>query len=596
MSEKIAIPEKSGLKTVIVGGVAGGASAAARLRRLSESAHIVIFERSGFVSYANCGLPYFVGGAIESEAALTLQTPESFWRRFQIDVRVGHEVTAIHRDKKTVTVRRLDTGETWEEPYDRLILAPGARPVRPQLPGMESSRIHTLRTVEDALALKARAEGASSAVVVGGGFIGVEAAENLRSKGLNVTLVEKQPQVLGQFDRDMVSYIHAHLRSKGIKLLLGCGVLGFEEIPLDAEIQINSERKTEHKKVIRVAVEGQPEALEADFAVLALGVVPDSYLAKEAGLVLGPRGSIAVNDRMQTSDPDIYAVGDAAAVTHAVTGEKALISLAGPANKQGRIAADNIAGLDSRYCGAAGASIVKIFDLTAASVGLNERAAKAAGIEYEKVILCPASHASYYPGGQSMVMKVLFEPTSGRLLGAQIIGREGVDKRLDVLATALQAGMRVTALKELDLAYAPPFSSAKDPVNMAGFISENVLTGKVHQFFVEDLPCLQRDDGVTLLDVRTDGEYRRGHAPGFETHIPLDSLRDNLHLLDKERPVYVMCQSGLRSYIACRILSQNGFECFNFAGGYGFYEANDRDRDLFSEYELKNFRTDCGIE
>lgn len=562
------------MKVVIVGGVAGGATAAARLRRLDETAEIVIFERTGFISYANCGLPYYIGGTIENEGDLTLQTPESFWSRFRILVKVRHMVTAINRAEKTVTVQNLETGEVFCEGYDKLILSPGAMPVKPPLPGMDSAKIHTLRTVEDTLRIRQMAteQQCKSAVVVGGGFIGVEMAENLRELGLEVSLVELQRQVLGQLDADMASFVHAHMRAKGIKLLLGQAVAGFADTADGVAVKLESGR-----------------TLAAQMVILAIGVTPDSTLAKAAGLAIGMKNSIAVNQHMQTSDADIYAVGDAVEITNCVTGKKTLISLAGPANKQGRIAADNIAGIPSIYKGSAASSVLKVFDMTVASTGLNERQAAAAGLAYEKVILSPASHASYYPGGRVMTVKLLFDKQTERIYGAQIVGFDGVDKRMDVLATAMQAGLGVTALKDLDLSYAPPYSSAKDPVNMAGFIAENVLSGKVRQFFYEDIAHLPRDGSVILLDTRTDREYQNGCADGFVTHIPVDDLRQRLGELDKSKPVYVMCQSGLRSYIACRILSQAGFVCYNFAGGYRFYQSVKNDR-----FDV-DCRTDCGL-
>ena len=560
------------MKVIIVGGVAGGASAAARLRRLDERAEIMIFERSGYISYANCGLPYFIGGVIEEEGDLTLQTPESFYSRFRIDVRVRHEVTGIDRVAKTVTVRSLETGDEFTEHYDKLILAPGARPIRPNIPGVDSDRIRTLRTVEDTLSIHRLVEETAlqSALVIGGGFIGLEMAENLLRRGLQVTLVEKAPQVLSALDRDMASFVHARLRQAGVHLLLNQSVTAF---------------RTEGEDVITALADGGK--IRAQLVLLALGVTPENTLARDAGLALGERGSIAVDAHMRTSDPNIYAVGDAVQVRHGVTGQETLIALAGPANKQGRIAADHICGLESEYRGSWGSSVIKIFDMTVAATGLNERAAKAACLDCGKVVLSPASHASYYPGGRPMTMKVLFDRGSLRLLGAQIVGYDGVDKRIDVLATAMQAGMTADRLKDLDLAYAPPFSSAKDPVNMAGFIIENVSRGLVKQFHYEDVAQLPRDGSVTLLDVRTSGEYAAGHAPGF-IHIPVDSLRDRLSELDPAKPVYVMCQSALRSYIACRILSQHGFDCYNFSGGYRFYAAN------AAEELLAGPNTSCG--
>ena len=561
------------MKVVIVGGVAGGASAAARLRRLDEKAEIIIFERTGYVSYANCGLPYFIGGIIEEKEDLTLQTPESFRSRFNIDVRVRHEVLGIDRARKKVSVRNLDTGAEYDESYDKLILSPGARPIVPDLPGVGGKRVYTLRTVEDTLRIReaATAGNVESAVVIGGGFIGVETAENLKKAGLKVSIIQRDPHILAPIDGDMAAFLHNHLRRKGVTLLLNAVVTGFEE----------------NDGGIRVMLENG-NSVAADFAVMAVGVAPESTLARTAGLETGVKGSIAVNGAMQTSDPDIYAVGDAVSVINTVTGDKSVIALAGPANKQGRIAADNISGVSRSYAGSPASSVLKIFDMTAAFCGLNEAAANAAGIKYEKVIVSPASHASYYPGGRAMTIKALFEPQSERILGAQIVGFDGVDKRLDVISTAMQSGMKVSQLAELDLAYAPPYASAKDPVNMVGFVAQNVLEGKVSQFFFDDLDSLPRDGSVILLDTRTEEEYARGHADGFSVNIPVDCLRERLGELDRAKPVYVMCQSGLRSYIACRILAQEGFRCFNFAGGYRLYDIVRRER--FDE----KCSTDCG--
>ena len=562
------------MKVIIVGGVAGGATAAARLRRLDETAEIVVFERSGYVSYANCGLPYYIGGVITDKEELTLQTPESFWQRFRVDMRVRHEVTAIHPAEKTVDVRNLATGETFTESYDKLVLSPGARPTQPALPGVGIDRLFTLRTVEDTLKIREFIEQhhPRSAVLAGGGFIGVELMENLRELGIDVTVVQRPRQLLNPLDADMAAFLHAKLRQKGVRLHLGCTVEGFAA---------NGDR-------VNVLLKDEAP-LTADMVVLAIGVTPDTHLAKEAGLELGIRGSIAVNERMETSVPDIYAVGDAVEVTHFVTGQKALISLAGPANKQGRIAADNICGGNSHFHGSQGSSVLKLFSLTAASTGINEKAAQAAGIAYDRVVLFPASHAAYYPGAQSMAMKVLYEKESLRLLGAQIVGGEGVDKRIDVLATAIRAKMTALELTELDLSYAPPYSSAKDPVNMAGFMIEDLESGKVRQFHwneVEDLLC---DGSATLLDVRTEGEYRRGHLNGFR-NIPLDDLREHLDELDRGKPVYVNCQTGLRSYLACRLLTQYGFTCAHLSGGYSFYQV------VTQERQTARSAYPCGME
>ena len=552
------------MKVVIIGGVAGGATAAARIRRLDERADIVVFERSGYVSYANCGLPYYIGGVIGDPEALTLQTPESFFSRFRVDMRVRHEVTSIHPDRKTVRVRNLDTGESFEEGYDKLILSPGARPTQPRLPGVGLGKVFTLRTVEDTFRIKEHigAHHPKSAVLAGGGFIGLELAENLRQLGMAVTIVQRPRQLMNPFDPDMAAFIHNEVRRHGIKLALGRTVEGFEERGGGVDILLKDERP-----------------LHADMVVLAIGVTPDTALARDAGLKLGLKGSIVVNDRMETSVPDIYAVGDAVQVKHYVTGGDAVISLAGPANKQGRIAADNICGGDSRYLGSQGSSVIKVFGMTAASTGINEANAKEAGLAVNKVVLSPMSHAGYYPGGRVMTMKVLFEQGSFRLLGAQIVGCEGVDKRIDVLAAAIHAGVKATQLKDLDLAYAPPYSSAKDPVNMAGFMADNIAGGILKQWHLEDVPTLPQDGSVTLLDVRTAAEYSRGHLEGFQ-NIPVDELRDRLGELRPGRPVYVICQSGLRSYIACRILAGHGFDAYNFSGGFRFYDAVVNDRCL----------------
>ena len=562
------------MKVVIVGGVAGGATAAARIRRLNEQAEIVVFERSGYISYANCGLPYYIGDVITDPEALTLQTPESFFSRFRVNMKVRHEVTAIYPDRKTVSVKNLETGEEFTESYDKLILSPGAKPTQPRLPGVGLDKLFTLRTVEDTFRIKdyINANHPKSAVLAGGGFIGLELAENLRELGMEVTIVQRPKQLMNPFDADMASFIHNEMRRHGVKLALGHTVEGFEERDSGVDVLLKDE---------------QP--LHADMVILAIGVSPETTLAKDAGLELGMKGSIVVNDRMETSVPDIYAVGDAVQVKHFVTGQDALISLAGPANKQGRIAADNICGGDSHYTGSQGSSVIKVFDMTAATTGINETNAKKAGLSVDTVILSPMSHAGYYPGGKVMTMKVVFEKETYRLLGAQIVGYEGVDKRIDVLATAIHAGMKATQLKELDLAYAPPYSSAKDPVNMAGFMIDNIASGTLKQWHLEDAAGLPRDGSVTLLDTRTVGEYSRGHIEGFR-NIPVDELRERLGELDKSKPIYVICQSGLRSYIACRILAGNGYDCYNFSGGFRFYDAVTHDRCLIQS------ATACGMD
>ncbi len=555
------------MKVVIIGGVAGGATAAARIRRLDEKAEIVVFERSGYISYANCGLPYYVGDVITDKDELTLQSPAGFKRRFNIDVKIRHEVTAIDKANKTVKVKNLESGEEFEESYDKLVLAPGAKPFVPDIPGAYSEKIFSVRTVEDTFAIKKyiQKKQPKSAVVIGGGFVGVEMAENLSALGIKVTLAEAAKQLLSPFDGDMAAFIHAEVRRHGINLLLGKGVKGFAEKEGMLEVYIDGEK-----------------TLRTDMAIMAVGVTPETSLAEKAGLELGLRKSIAVNERMETSAKDIYAVGDAVQVKNFVTDEYFLAALAGPANKQARIAADNICGIKSEYKGAQGSSVVKVFDITAASTGINERTAEKSGIKYDKVILSPMSHAGYYPGGKVMTVKVLFEKESFRLLGAQIVGYDGVDKRTDVFATAARAGLDARELKDIDLAYAPPYSSAKDPVNMAGFMIDNVANGTLKQWFVEDEKNLPRDGSVTLLDTRTPGEYKRGHVKDF-INIPVDELRGRLDEIEKDKPVYVICQSGLRSYIASRILEGNGYTAYNFAGGFRFYDAVMNDKALIEK-------------
>lgn len=562
------------MKVIIIGGVAGGASAAARIRRLDETAQIIVLERSNYVSYANCGLPYFIGGVIREQAELTLQTPQSFWERFHIDVRVRNEAVDIDVKSKTVAIRSLDTGEIYHEQYDKLLLSPGAKPVVPHLPGVTSDRIFSLRTVEDTLRIRKFIEEykPATAVLVGGGFIGLEMAENLTAMGISVTVIQRSNQLFAPMDADMASFIHAQMRSHGVKLELEKTVTGFS---------------SKGGKPVTMIKDSEP--ISSDMVLLGVGVEPDTVLAEKAGLALGIRGAVAVNEYMETSVPDIYAVGDAVEVSHFVTGKKSLISLAGPANKQGRIAADNICGGNSMFKGTQGSSVIKIFEMTGAVTGINEKTAKAAGIVYDKVVLSPVSHAAYYPGGQTMYMKVLYEKETLRLLGAQIAGYEGVDKRIDVLAAAIRAGMTADKLAELELAYAPPYSSAKDPVNMAGFMIENLETEKVAQFHWNEVEKLKCDGSMTLIDVRTAEEFDSGHIKGF-FNIPVDELREHIEEFDIKKPVYVVCQSGLRSYIACCILSQYGFECYNLSGGYGFYSA------VMHEKQMAKSAHPCGME
>ena len=544
------------MKIVIIGGVAGGASAAARLRRLDESAEIVMIDRGGFISFANCGLPYYVGGEIEDRDELELQDPDSFRARFNVDARVFSEAIEIDRAGKTVKIVNVNTGDVYEERYDKLILATGAKPAALPVEGLQNPKVFSLRTIPDAVKLREfiEAEKPSSAVVVGGGYVGIEMAENLKRSGLDVTMVEAADHVITAIDYDMACDVHNYLRKMGIELLLSNGLKAVREVGGRLEVSL------------------QNGSIAADMAFVAAGVKPDTRLAAAAGIALNERGAIIVDDHMRTSDGDVYAVGDAVEVEEIVSGARGYIPLAGPANKQGRIAADNICGFDSAYKGSQGSAIVRIFDMTAAATGLSETAAKARGFEIEKVFTYSASHAGYYPGGTEMSVKTIFDKQTGRVLGAQIVGFDGVDKRCDVLAVAIRAGMTAGQLTELELCYAPPFSSAKDPVNFAGYVAGNVLTGKIKQFHWHDVDALPRDGSATLLDVRTPAEYARGHIDGF-VNIEVDALRENIGSMDKAKPVYAHCRSGLRSYLACRILAQNGFDCYNLSGGYRLYES-----------------------
>ncbi|HAR58049.1 MAG TPA: CoA-disulfide reductase [Acholeplasmatales bacterium] len=552
------------MKVVIVGGVAGGATAAARIRRLKEDAEIIILEKTGYISYANCGLPYYIGDVIEESNNLILQTPQSFKNRFCIDVRVNNEVISVNSDKKYVVVKNVLTNETYQETYDKLILSPGAKPLMPNISGMDSNRIFTLKTVEDTFKMKKfiQDKNPKRVVIIGGGFIGMEMLENLLNLGLEVTLIEGSNQLLGQLDGDMASFVHVKLKNLGIRFFLNTVVSKFEDTG----------------KGLNVFVDNQM-ILQTDIVLMTIGVVPETSFIKNTSITLGIKGSIVVNEKMETSIEDIYAVGDAVEVNNFVTNERGLILLAGPANKQARIAADNICGLNSRYQGFQSSSILKLFDWTVASTGISEKQAKKLNINYEKVILSPNSNASYYPYGDIMTIKVLYNKNNLHILGAQIIGTKGVDKRIDVFATAMRAQLKATELVNLDLSYAPPYSSAKDPVNMVGYIIENIEHGLVKQFHFEELEQIKKNHAVILLDTRTPFEYVRGHLEGF-INIPIDELRQRLGELSPHKTIYVMCQSGMRSYLACRILSQNGFHCYNFSGGYRFYEINQLNQEI----------------
>lgn len=540
------------MKTIIIGGVAGGASAAARLRRLDEQAEIIILERGEFVSFANCGLPYYIGGEITDRENLTLQTPESFKSRFNIDVRVFNEAIKINPDEKTVIVKNIAAGEEYSLKYDNLILSPGAEPIKPNIKGINASNVFTLRNIPDTFKIKNHIENEKpkTAVVVGGGYIGVEMAENLAKTGLDVSIVELADHLIAPLDFDMAADVHRYIKEKGIKLYLNNGVTAIES-----------------SRVIL-----QKGEINADMVIMSVGVRPETAIAKNCGIKTNAKGSIIVDNNMRTNIPDIYAVGDAVEAENFISKSPAFIPLAGPANKQGRIAADHISGIDSKYTGTQGSAVLKLFDMTVATTGLNEKTAQLNKIDYEKTYIYSSSHASYYPNGNMMSIKALWDKKSLKIIGAQIVGFDGVDKRMDVLAATMRLGGKITDLTELELCYAPPFSSAKDPVNMLGFVAENIVTGKIKQFFWHDVESLPRDNSVTLLDTRTVTEVARGKIDGF-TNIPLDSLRERLSEIPKDKPVYIHCHSGLRSYIACRILQGNGYDCYNLAGGWRLYES-----------------------
>lgn len=567
-------------KIVIIGGVAGGASTAARLRRVDEDAQIIMLERGPYISFANCGLPYHIGNTITDRDELLLQTPESMKTRFNIDVRVENEVTRIDRDAKLVEIRNLLTGETYTETYDTLVLSPGSSPIRPRIPGLDSPGVFSLWNMNDMDQIIAKIKALSeakglhsklyidnligdektahplSAIVVGGGFIGLEMVENLHHLGMNVKLVEMADQVMAPIDFDMAQLVHSELVEKGVELYLKNGVSEFEQRGDDVYVKLQS-----------------GETLVADLVIFSIGIRPNSELAKDAGLTLNERGGIVVDDHMQTNDPNIYALGDAVEVVDYVNGNKTMIPLAGPANKQGRIVANNIAGIDDHYIGTMGTSIAKIFGMTVASTGTNEKILNRLGKVYKKdyfvSVIRPNSHAGYYPGATQMTLKTIYD-AQGKVLGAQAVGIDGVDKRIDVIATVIKLHGTIYDLRDLELAYAPPYSSAKDPVNMAGFTAENALTGQMDGIMWHEIKNLDLES-VTLLDVRTPGENKHGTIAGSFL-LPVDSLRDNMELLDPSKETVIFCAVGIRGYIAGKILKQNGFNVHNLMGGYGFYE------------------------
>ncbi|MET1249021.1 FAD-dependent oxidoreductase [Sporolactobacillus sp. STCC-11] len=541
------------MKYVIIGGVAGGMSAATRLRRLNEEAEIIVVERGPYVSFANCGLPYFIGGVIQERSKLLVQTAEKLYQRFRLDVRTESEATHIDREQKKVTITHH--GKTYEETYDALILSTGAHPMRPPIKGIDQAdHLFTLRDVPDAehIVQYLQQHQVDRAVIIGAGFIGMEMAENLAERGLKVTIIEREHQVLPPLDPEMAASAEAELKEHGIEVFKGTTVTGFEE-----------------KGAVLVMDDGRRK--ESDLTLLSVGIVPESSLAEQAGLALGIRRSISVNDQLQTSDPNIYAIGDAIEVAQTISGKAAVIPLASPANRQGRMVADILSGLNRHYKGTLGTSIVKIFETSAAVTGLSEKMLQRYQIPYEALHISPPDHASYYPGSSQMTLKLLFDPESGKLLGAQAVGKKGIDKTIDVLATAIHGQMTVNDLTELELAYAPPFNSAKAPVNLIGYASENLLDDKVQHVQWNEVDQLVKQ-GAMLIDVRTEQEYENGTIQGA-VNIPLDNLRERLREIPKNRNLIVTCQVGLRGYLASRILAQKGYKVKNLDGGYKLYKS-----------------------
>ncbi|MGJ7910104.1 CoA-disulfide reductase [Neobacillus sp. LXY-1] len=542
-------------KVIIVGGVAGGATAAARLRRISEEVEVILVERGEHISFANCGLPYYIGETIKDRSKLLVQTVKGMSERFKLDIRNLSEVVNIHPEAKKVTIKNLQTGEVYEESYDKLLLSPGARPIVPPIPGLnENQTLFTLRNIPDTDKIKHHvdANNPKKAVVIGGGFIGIEMAENLVDRGLDVTIIEMANQIMAPIDFEMASILHTHLKEKGVKLILENGVNSFAD---------------NGKKVIL----SDGTEIYTDMTILSIGVRPENELAKAAGLTLGERGGIVVNEYLQTSNDDIYAVGDAVEVVDYINKTKAMIPLAGPANRQGRIAANNMMGKNEKYQGTLGTSIAKVFDLTVAAIGNNEKTLKRLGISYEVVHIHPSSHAGYYPGAAPISLKLIFEKETGKIFGAQAVGADGVDKRIDVIATAIKGGLTVEDLTNLELSYAPPYSSAKDPVNMAGYVASNIMEDELEMTQWHEIDEIIANGGL-LIDVREPMEREFGFIEG-SINIPLNDLRGKMNELPKNQPIYVSCQVGLRGYLASRILTNSGFKAINLDGGWKTYSS-----------------------
>lgn len=560
-------------KVIIVGGVAGGASAAARLRRLDESLEIIMFEKGEYISFANCGLPYYIGETINDRSKLIVQTVETMSSKFNLDIRNLSEVISINKDRKIVLVKNLKTGETYEESYDTLMLSPGANPIKPPIPGInECDNLFTLRNIPDTDKIKSYIDSnrPNRAVVIGGGFIGIEMAENLHQRGIEVTLVEASDQVMAPLDVEMVSVIHEHLISKGVQLILGDGVKSFDN---------------KGKKVVLTS----GKEIDTDLIMLSIGVKPETKLAKDAGLKLNERGAIVVDDQMKTSDKDIYAIGDAIEVIDFVNKKPTMIPLAWPANRQGRLVADNICGRDVRYKGTLGSSVAKVFDYTVATTGNNEKILKRLGIEYKVVHIHPNSHAGYYPGSFPIYIKMTFDPNTGQIFGAQGVGIDGVEKRIDILATAIKGGLTVFDLPDVEVCYAPPYNSAKDPVNMLGYYASNVIEGMLDTIQWSEVDEIQKNGGV-IIDVRDEFELISGTMPS-SINIPLGELRERLNEIPKDKKIYVTCQVGIRGYIACRILEQNGLKCTNIDGGIKTYLAVKRGLESLKKQDEKHLES-----
>lgn len=543
------------MKIVVLGGVAGGATAATRLRRLSEDNEVIIFEKGEYISFANCGLPYHIGGTIEERDRLLLQTPESLKSRYNLDVRIFSEVLSIDVATKKISVKNLKSNEVYTESYDKLLLSPGAEPIKPPFEGIDSDKIYTLRNIPDMDKIISKTQTANNFVVVGGGFIGLEVAENLIELGKSVKIVELGNQVMAPVDFDIASFVHQKSKEKGLELLLNVGVQKFNDKGNSIEVFLND-----------------GTSIETDAVILAIGVKPETKLAKEAGLELGATGGILVNEFLQTSNPDIYAVGDAIEVEHYIHHQKVMIPLAWPANRQGRIVADNmVLGNKYRYSGSLGSSILKFFELTVATTGLNEKLLKRNNIPYKTATVTRAHHAGYYPGAKNIILKLIFN-NDGKILGAQAVGEKGVDKRIDVIATAIKGNLSVYDLPELELTYAPPYNSAKDPVNIVGYTAENMLNGNLEMINYDELHDYLKANHAVLLDVRTETEFMKGNIDG-SININVDNIRENLDKLDKSKNYVVYCQVGLRGYLAYKIMKNHGFNVVNLNGGYGLWAA-----------------------